>query len=490
MIPLLSAALVAAALMGAPAPSTPASYDAVAWRADFVQLQNALQARYVNLAWMGSYESGVDVPSLVRRTEAALDTAHSDAEAREVLRNFIAGFHDGHLSQLASQEPATAAAAEPGKATLDPDDPISGCAAMGYTSTASVAFSLPFESLPGVHLLGDGQASVLRVGMAQSDGRRIGLVRIQAFRARAFPQSCQRAWAQARKAGAAITRGDIGQAARQLWLQELADQLKALRAAGADAVIVDVGNNGGGDDTGDWIARLFGNRPLASSRLRVVDAPEGQPYLDEEIDGLTEALAAKPAPKAKADLERELAAFKARKASLGKAPCDLSWVWHEQRAWRDIGCRRVIDAGYADGPLPGLPAHAYGDKTTEQTLAWSTIVQDLYGAWPGPAYVLTDGKTYSSAEMFVATMQDNRVAKTIGTRTGGDGCGFMGDVQPVVLTHSRLRFRVPNCMRLRADGTDEVAGIAPDLPVAPTEGESDRARAARVLRTVAADLGH
>lgn len=484
MIPLLSAALAATALMGAPAP-----YDAAAWRADFAQMQAALQARYVNLAWMGSYESGIDVPSLVRRTEAALDAAHSDAEAREALRSFVAGFHDGHLSPLPTQEPATATAAEPDKATLDPEDPISGCAAMGYTSTASVAFSLPFESLPGVHLLGDGQASMWRVGMAESNGHRIGLIRIQAFRARAFPQTCQRAWAQARKAGAPITRGDIGQAARQLWLQELADQLKALRAAGADAVIIDVGNNGGGDDTGDWIPRLFGTRPIASSRLRVVDAPEGQLYLDEEIDGLTEALGAKPAPKAKADLEHALAAFKARKASLGKTPCDLSWVWHEQRAWRDVGCRRVIDAGYADGPLPGLPTHAYGDKTTEQTLAWSTIVQDLYGTWTGPAYVLTDGKTYSSAEMFAATMQDNRVAKTIGTRTGGDGCGFMGDVPPLVLTHSRLRFRVPNCMRLRADGTDEVAGIAPDLPVAPAEGESDRARAARVLRTVAAEMG-
>ncbi|NII75387.1 hypothetical protein FHW84_003996 [Dyella sp. SG562] len=483
MIPLLSAALMATALASAPAP-----YDAHAWRADFAQLKTALQARYVNLAWMGSYESGIDVPALTHRAELALDAAHSDAEARDVLRAFVAGFHDGHLSELATQLPAQGDAPEPEKATLDPADPASGCAAMGYASTASVAFSQPFESLPGVHLLGDGQSSVLRIGTADVDGRRIGLVRLQVFRARGFPQACLRAWAQARQAATPITRAAIGEAARYLWLKELAEQLKALRSAGAQAVIVDVGNNGGGDDSGDWIPRLFGTRPVASSRLLLVDAPEGKAYLDEEIDGLTEALAAKPGGKAKADLEKALAAFKARKASLGAAPCDLSWVWQERRAWRDVACRRVIDAGYADGPLPGLPAHAYGDETTEQALAWSTIVQDLYGAWPGPAYVLTDGKTFSSAEMFAATMKDNGAAKTIGVRTGGDGCGFMGDVPPLVLAHSRLRFRVPNCMRLRADGTDEVAGIAPDLPIAPTEGESDRARAARLLRTVAAEL--
>ena len=485
MIQWLSAALATTALM-----SAPASYDAKAWHTDFAQLQTELQARYANLAWMGTYESSIDVPALVHRTQVALDAAHSDPEAREALRAFVVGFHDGHLSELATLAPAMTdtPAAEPDKATLDPDDASSGCAAMGHASTASVAFSLPLESLPGVHLLGDGQDSVFRVGLADFDGQRIGLVRIQSFRARSFPRACLRAWAQARKAGTPITRAAIGKAAGQLWLQELADRLQVLRNAGAQAVIVDVGNNGGGDDSGDWIPRLFGTRPIASSRLLVVDAPAGAAYLDEEINDLTEALEAKPGPRAKADLESALARFKARKASIGAAPCDLSWVWRERHAWHDVTCRHVIDAGYADGPLPGLPAHAYGEPKTERALAWSTAVQDLYGAWPGPAYVLTDRKTFSSAEMFAATMQDNRAAKVVGVRTGGDGCGFMGDAPPLVLAHSRLRFRVPNCIRLRADGTDEVAGIAPDLPVDPIEGESERARAARVLRVVAADL--
>lgn len=44
-------------------------------------------------------------------------------------------------------------------------------------------------------------------------------------------------------------------------------------------------------------------------------------------------------------------------------------------------------------------------------------------------------------------------------------------------------------MLLGLRGTDEVAGVAPDLPVVPAEAESDRARAARVLRTISVDLG-
>ena len=103
-------------------------------------------------------------------------------------------------------------------------------------------------------------------------------------------------------------------------------------------------------------------------------------------------------------------------------------------------------------------------------------------------YVVTDGRTYSSAEMFSAVMRDNGIAKTIGLRTGGDGCGFMQEEKPFVLTHSKLRFRIPDCVRLRADGSDEVAGIAPDMPILPTEGESDRARAARAIATIENDL--
>jgi hypothetical protein len=48
--------------------------------------------------------------------------------------------------------------------------------------------------------------------------------------------------------------------------------------------------------------------------------------------------------------------------------------------------------------------------------------------------------------------------------------------------------RIPDCVRLRADGTDEVAGITPDLPLTPRAGEGTRARAQRLMETVAEDI--
>jgi C-terminal processing protease CtpA/Prc len=110
------------------------------------------------------------------------------------------------------------------------------------------------------------------------------------------------------------------------------------------------------------------------------------------------------------------------------------------------------------------------------------------GAWSGPAYVLTDGNTGSAAEMFTALMRDRGIAKTVGAKTFGLGCGFIDLDEPVVLPHSGKAFRVPNCVRLRADGTDEVAGIAPDLPLQAEPGESPRSLAARILQAIVSDL--
>jgi hypothetical protein len=47
---------------------------------------------------------------------------------------------------------------------------------------------------------------------------------------------------------------------------------------------------------------------------------------------------------------------------------------------------------------------------------------------------------------------------------------------------------MPNCLRLRADGSNEEAGIAPDIPVLPTENESERARADRAVGAIVGDI--
>lgn len=461
-----------------------APFDRSAWREDYAQLKSELVARYANLAWKASPSGGADLPDLDRRTTAALSSAQTDADAANAIRAFVAGFHDGHLSELPTLAPQRDAVEEPDDPALDPDAPVAGCAALSAASTAPVAFSLPFETLPGFRLLSDGLTSTFRTGMLVRSGVSIGLVRIQAFRIQAFPSACLHAWASLRKAGEPITARALHAGTRRQWLQDLAGALRALHGEGATVLLVDVGNNTGGDDSGDWAARLFTDHEVRSARLRMVDAPLAAGYFDEQVDELKNARATTRSPQARAVLEEAQLFFSKQKAAIGTAHCDLTWVWQEQRPWSPANCNRLLDAGYADGFRPGLSKGAFGDRDAAIAIASASQAEEDVGAWSDPTYVLSDHRTYSSAEMFSAVMQDNRIAKLIGEHTGGDGCGFMTDAPPVQLVHSRLRFRIANCMRLRADGSNEEAGVTPDLPLEPMESESDRARGERAMRDV------
>lgn len=468
---LLLAAIVAATTAAAHEPP----FDRKAWREDYSTLKRELERSYSHLAWAASGASGVDLPSLDRRTRLALDAARSDADATAALVGFVAGFHDGHFAPVVTPQPAGPRAEPPPRAA--DDDARASCAAFGYSQATRVGFSLPFESLDGFRMQSDGIEHAFRSGVIAVGKRHFGLIRIPRFRPAEYPALCVATWS--------ALHADMIDAA---WLRELADRLAAFRTDGVDAVLVDVGGNGGGNDLGDWAARLFTSGEVRSAPLLMHAGSLGAKYMDEQLQGLNDALAAHTGDaEVEAALHRAIEAFERRKREALQQSCDLSWVWREQRRFDPAKCSGLIDAGFASGALDYL-APASVPQDAAAALYWASIADPTRGAWNGPVYVLTDAGTASAAEMFAARMRDSGIAKTVGVRTLGLGCGSMVEAAPLTLPHSRLSFRVPNCVRLRADGTDEVAGIAPDLPVLPAAEESARARGARVLAVIDQDL--
>lgn len=457
-----------------------------AWLEDYAYLKQQLELHYSNLAWFGSPESGIDVPALDRRTTRLLRSAQSDAEARLAVRDFVTRFDDGHFSELPFLESGTGKPAEePPPAVLDRMTPIAGCAALGYADKSPDAFSLPFESLPGFTLESDGMTGPFRAGTVEIGGARIGIVRIRNFSESQFPSLCTSVWTEAPPGPDAE---GFHHRVTMRWLSTLADRLRLFRQSGVTAVLIDVGSNSGGNDSGDWFPRLFAARPIVSARLFLSAGARAGQYFDEEADELKAAAAKAGTPaetKAVAEAAEILAARRRANAAVA---CDMRWVWTERRRWNPAGCNRLADAGWASGPFWAEKPAGVGPDVAER-LFWPSIADRFRGAWTGAAFVLINGATYSSAEMFAARMRDSGIARLIGTRTGGDGCGFMVGTPPTVLPHSQMRFRVSNCVRLRADGTDEVAGISPDLPVAAIVGESPRARAMRVLAGVRDSVG-
>ena len=465
-------------------------FDAAPWLNDYTQLTTAIEERYANLAWKASPDGGVDLPALSRAASAALRSATSDADAARAIRAFVSGFRDGHFSEL---PPLRSSVAEPANESpvpgLDRGDPATGCGALGFVSTGAAGFSLPFETLPGFKLLDDGLDSPFRTGVIRrAAAPTIGIVRIQNFRARPFPAVCLQAWGDLVRNGAELTAGSVRAASRERWFADLAKRLQTLQGDGVQAVLIDIGNNSGGDDSGDWAARLFSSKTVHSARMLMVDAPVSSGYFDEEITDLDRGVAEARTESQKNVLKAARDRFAALKSNIGQAGCDMSWVWRERRLQSEIPCNRMLDAGYAGGPMAGLAPGDFGDVKVASLLSWASTEQQHFGVWTRRTFVLTDGRTDSSAEMFTAVMKDNGLATIIGSKTGGDGCGFMVDAPPLILSNSKLRFRIPNCVRLRADGTNEELGITPDVALEPTDGESARARAERAIRIVSGSL--
>ena len=472
------------------------TFDRQGWLADYATLKQVLERRYSNLAWFASPEGGVDLPALDRRTLAALNAATADDDARAAIVAFVRGFQDGHFSPLGgSDNPNTTGrpvqrVAAPTTPTFTRDDGASGCAALGFVASNPPQFSLPFEGLAGFKLYTDGITTPFRSGVLSSgEGHaRIGIVRIPAFEEETIFAACVAAWSHPElwKADGTLDRGRLHETVIASWYAAMADILRRFGRDSVAAVAVDVGNNSGGDDSGDIIARLFSAKPLRSSTMLISqDSAAATPYFKEEIDALTDAQRRDPSS---ALVREAVRTFVTWRDSLDASRCPMQWVWAERRSWTGNGCKRLVPVGTSGGPLPFLARDAVRDTVVARELSWSAPVAPLWGSWSGPLYVITDARTYSSAEMFTAVLRNNDAARTIGAKTGGDGCGFIDSNGQVVLPNSRLRFRVPNCVRLRADGSDEVAGVSPDIPVLQTPGENARARALRMMQLLTSDL--
>ena len=76
-------------------------------------------------------------------------------------------------------------------------------------------------------------------------------------------------------------------------------------------------------------------------------------------------------------------------------------------------------------------------------------------------------------------------AKVVGERTYGAGCGYTNGGLPVRLAHSGLEAVMPDCARMRADGTNEVTGVDPDVAVGWEESDNATVIAEKAVAGIA-----
>jgi hypothetical protein len=100
------------------------------------------------------------------------------------------------------------------------------------------------------------------------------------------------------------------------------------------------------------------------------------------------------------------------------------------------------------------------------------------GRWTGPVLILADRGTASASESFIAWLKQNGVARVLGERTAGAGCGYLDGGGRVRLRVAPLEVLMPNCARFLDDGTNEIEGLSPDVAIPMHLDDPDRQAAA------------
>ncbi|RZJ16855.1 MAG: hypothetical protein EON91_11550 [Brevundimonas sp.] len=465
---------IAAALtvLAAPAlaqtPAAPA-FDADGWVADLHQVRDAMGSHYANLDWAVN-EREAPLGQLFQVGEQRLRMARSDADAREVFERLEKYLGDGHVDFVWPTGGAAASAGASGPDTRPPCD-ILGFKADGRDGQA-VATRLPgYQPLEG--------DSGFAAGIVEIDGRKVGVIRIAQMSAYAHPQACAAAFAAFSRPANEPCDDDCLDSLRVMAVdrvtEDLTARIRGLRDAGAQTLLVDLAGNGGGSEWTEVAVRLFSPIRLKSARVGFPRHPHWVENFKADEQRLLEAGRGQSrADRARLDGYRAVFAQARQEAA---APCDPA-PWFTPGARSD--CAWLTTAPlYATGPLAELDPAIIGKPWAAEVFTPLTYRFEP-GVWTGPLMVLVDGATASAAEEFAAVLQDNTAAVIVGSPTRGAGCGHARGEIETVLTHSGARLRLPNCARLRADGTNEVGGIAPEVLVGFRDNDGPRNRIARL----------
>ena len=428
---------------------------------DFHQLLSEMSVHYANLEWVAN-DRRTDLPKLKARTEERLRNARSAEEAHAAFARFIRGLGDGHVeirwptpsSSQPDQHPAAKAF----------------CERLGYDQQDNDG-GIDWSIFPGFKPIQGVDAADFPGGLLHLKGDTLGIVRIGLFSEHAHMALCHQAQKRLAKAEDAqctdTCEDDFEFAVGDLLTAALERRLRSLRAAGATRILVDITGNGGGTNWVEPAVRVMTDIPLKSPRIAFVKS-------DHWVVDLQKRLNVVSGEELKQDFDpRTLligAADPLRDAVAHAWPdCDRSPLW----TGATLNCSQIYKPKlFTSGTLVYAKPGSFPNLKSRYILFNPLHYRYHEGANTLPLIVLVDDNTASSAEYFAAMLQDNHAATVVGTMTAGCGCGFTNGGIPTTLKNSHAEVRLPDCIRLRADGTNEVAGITPDILLPWTSHDS------------------
>ncbi len=458
----LKIALAGLLIVGLSAPASAQAFRKDAWLEDLAQVRQAFSTRYANLEW-AQLDNANRLSDLLDRTRDRIEHATDDGDARAAFDTLERRLGDGHVMFYwpSSTNPAS----------------VLSTPCRNYDASRAATPIMP--NAPGYVPLPTTQSDTFPTGLLTVDGQKIGVIEVGLIGAGASPELCLQALAALDLSPAGPCDEScldrIDRWTNDRYTELFAARISALKAAGATALLLDLAGNGGGNEWADAAARMVTARRLTSERMAFVRGGQWTTnLLALEATLRRDAAAATGSDRAMLLGFADQAHAKARIAA---TPCDPGLLWRNQTprcAWLGAGF-------YATGPLASADPKALRGKAWARDVFTPLEFPYEEGVWSGPVMVLIDGTTESSAEEFAAVLQDNHAALIIGTVTFGAGCGHTDGSEPTTLRHSGGTLSLPDCVYLRADGSNEVRGVVPDLLVGFRRADNLNHRAADVL---------
>jgi hypothetical protein len=444
------------------------AFSRAGWLADLDVVRSAFATKYPDLEWE-VFERGVNLSKVFAEASGGIERANNASEAERVFDQLAHQFGNRHV-RFNWPERARGLEASGGA-------PL--CTSLGYDERMQAS---PLATLiPGFHALSPQPSIEFPAGTFRVGKHLLGVLKIPLFSPEGFPALCEQAVLTLGINAHGHCDDDCADhvqawAASQMTL-DLAGALAAIRASGADTLLIDITGNGGGSEWAEAAARMVTKKRLNGIPTYFARGDHWAARFgrwETELRG-----AAAGAQGTDRALLLKLAEAVAQRQSQALTPCPTDALWKGQHP----PCKLMGDAFYSTGLLPAADrAHLVG-KPWGKLLFSPMQYPYQEGLWQGPLIVAIDGGTGSAASQFAAELQDNRAAILIGS-TAPAGCGHTDGGTPTLLPYSRGVLELPDCERIRVGGQNLADGVRPDIQVEFSDHELARERASRLVPAI------
>ncbi|MCL6275360.1 S41 family peptidase [Muricauda sp. 2012CJ35-5] len=433
------------------------------WLEDFEVLKSQMTKTYSNLKSIVLEES-MDLSRLNTKTISELKLAKTQEEAQLVIRRFLAKFKDGHLAASVIETTlSTDNTDDSGNYPMSTDSVSVALKKMGFQE-----FDVPnlkFDSVPGYIPLTTKNNS-FQAGIIQTANGKIGTLKLPYFYNQGYWGTPFKVWTTYRDEFDGICDDDCQEKFNSIlekeFTKEFIERLEELKSENISKLLVDVTGNNGGSGWFEEIAHLLSAKKLDYMPNLFIKHEHWKEILEEDLNTIGNDLAN---DKLSASLKQKL--LKLQHLVIGLvAKCESNCASIEVWSNNKIDCLDLLEHPYGSKlPFDIMTDPQFNLLQSKDLLTASRFRPFKTGIYSGPLYVVQDEQSASATERFTSLLQINNEATIIGRNSYGAGCGYSNGGITTTLENIGLTVKMPDCVRLRADGKNEVYGIKPDIRI-------------------------